>query len=47
LVLIFAFGCPTGLINFSPIKACVSELEQFLYLSKKKNKNKEENEEKN
>jgi len=38
LVLIFAFGCPTGLPNFSPIEACVSELEQFLCLCEKKKK---------
>jgi len=43
LVTIFAFGRPTRLLNFSPIKACVSEVEQFLHLcKKKKNKKKKE-----
>jgi len=36
LVLIFVFGCPTSLPNFSSIKACVSELERFLCLHIKK-----------
>jgi len=35
LVLIFAFGCPTHLPNFIPIKACVSELEIFFVLVRK------------
>jgi len=42
LVLKFAFGCPTGLPNFCPIKVCISELEQFLCLHKKKNRKKKE-----
>ena len=38
LVLTFTFGCPTGLPNFSLIKACISELERFLSLCEKKKK---------
>ena len=38
LVLIFAFGCPTRVPNFSLIEVCIPELGQFLCLCKKKKK---------
>ena len=38
LMLIFAFSCPTLVPNFSPIKACVPELEQFCVCVKKRNR---------
>ena len=40
MVLIFSFGCPTGLPNFSPIEVCISKLERFLWLCEKKKRKK-------
>jgi len=44
-VLLFTFGCPTRLSNFSLIEACIFELKQFVFVQKeveKKTKKKTE-----